>query len=108
MAEVALDTNVIVGLLYSEDTHHVRARALVARLRRDADALVFFDVLVFEAVSVLCRRAREKKTRPPELAAVLAEVRAWLASGYVRPVGDVDASAALDVVEASGGALNFN
>jgi predicted nucleic acid-binding protein len=56
MAEVVLDANVLVGLLDAGDVHHARARALVDRLRADGHSTVLLDVLVGEAVSVLCRR----------------------------------------------------
>ncbi|MBK8995714.1 MAG: hypothetical protein IPM35_08200 [Myxococcales bacterium] len=56
MAEVVLDANVLVGLLDAGDVHHARARALVDRLKADGHSTVLLDVLVGEAVSVLCRR----------------------------------------------------
>lgn len=111
MAEVVLDANVLVGLLYSGDAQHDRARALVDRLEREGHGVVLLDVLVFEAVSVLCRRADERKTTPPDLGRALAVVRAWFDQGLVRPVGrDAErlANEVLDIVIASGGALNAN
>ncbi|MBI4704106.1 MAG: hypothetical protein HY744_23605 [Deltaproteobacteria bacterium] len=59
MAEVVLDANVPVGLLYHGDAQHGRACELVDRLEREGHAGVLLDILVLEAVSVLCRRARE-------------------------------------------------
>jgi hypothetical protein len=77
MAEVVLDANVLVGLLYADDVHHERARDLVERLETDGHFVVLIDVLVYEALSVLCRRARERKTSPPDLVKVLTVVRSW-------------------------------
>ena len=111
MPEVVLDANVLVGLLYGGDAQHDRARALVDRLEREGHSVVLLDVLVFEAVSVLCRRADERKTAPPDLGRALAVVRGWFDQGLVRPVGrDAErlAGELLDTVVASGGALNVN
>jgi predicted nucleic acid-binding protein len=111
MAEVVLDANVLVALLYQTDVHHERARELVERLEREGNTLVMLDFLVYEAVSVLCRRARERKTSPPNLAHVLTAVRGWFRDGQVqaaaqeatRLVDDV-----LDVIDRTAGVLNFN
>jgi predicted nucleic acid-binding protein len=77
MAEVVLDANVIVALLYAADTHHQRAHALVDRLEREQHTVVLVDFLVFEALSVLCRRATERKTSPPDLQAAITLIRGW-------------------------------
>ncbi|HKQ69681.1 MAG TPA: type II toxin-antitoxin system VapC family toxin [Polyangiaceae bacterium] len=111
MADVVIDANVLVALLYQADVHHDRARQLVDRLERDGNTLVMLDFLVYEAVSVLCRRARERKTSPPDLATVLTAVRAWFRDGQVQTAAQeatrfVDN--VLDVVDQTGGVLNFN
>lgn len=111
MADVVLDANILVALLYAGDVHHGRARDLVERLETAGHAIVLIDVLVHEAVSVLCRRAREKKTSPPELTKVLVAVRRWYDDGYVRSVAAETQNLVpdvLDVIEATAGALNFN
>lgn len=111
MAEVVLDANVIVALLYAADAQHQRAHALVDRLEREQHAVVLVDFLVFEALSVLCRRATERKTSPPDLQAATTVMRGWFDSGEVRffareserLAGDV-----LSVIAQSKGALNSN
>jgi predicted nucleic acid-binding protein len=111
MAEVVLDANVLVALLYAGDVHHMRARELVVRLEADGHVVVAIDFLVHEAVSVLCRRARERKTSPPDLNNVLHAVRTWFEDGHVRSVTrDAERLTAdvIDVIEAMGGVLNFN
>jgi predicted nucleic acid-binding protein len=111
MAEVVLDANVLVALLYEGDAHHDRAKALTDRMEAEGHVLVLLDVLVFEAVSVLCRRARERKTSPPDLAEVLAAVRGWFDEGLVRFVADEGSRLVpdvLDVIQDTAGVLNFN
>jgi predicted nucleic acid-binding protein len=111
MAEVVLDANVIVALLYAADAQHQRAHALVDRLEREQHSIVLVDFLVFEALSVLCRRATERKTTPPDLQAAITVIRGWFEGGEVRFLareserlaGDV-----LDVIAESAGALNSN
>ena len=66
---------------------------------------------MFEALSVLCRRATERKASPLDLKAALAHIRGWFDGGEVRFLareserlaGDV-----LNVIAASEGALNAN
>jgi predicted nucleic acid-binding protein len=111
MAEVVLDANVLVGYLDANDVHHARASALIDRLQADGHASVLLDVLVAEAVSVLCRRARERKASPPDLVVVLARIRRWYDAGEIEPALSEVArffTEVLDVIEASAGALNFN
>lgn len=111
MAEIVLDANVLVGYLDANDSQHARARALIERLEADGHESVLLDVLVAEAVSVLCRRARERKASPPDLAGVLSRVRRWHEDGEIEPAlpdvprffGDI-----LGVIESTSGALNFN
>lgn len=111
MADVVLDANVLVGYLDANDSQHSRATELIAKLEADGHESVLLDVLVAEAISVLCRRARERKASPPDLVTVLALARRWHDNGEIEPAlpdvsnvfGDV-----LDVIDASGGALNFN
>ncbi len=111
MGEVVLDANVLVGYLDANDVQHARASALIDRLESDGHESVLLDVLVAEAVSVLCRRARERKSSPPDLTVVLDRVRRWHDAGEIEEVfSEVPRFFAdvLDVIEASAGALNFN
>ena len=111
MAEIAIDANVVVAHLYAADSHHTRSVQLLDRLESDGHVIVLLDFLVQEAVSVLCRRAVERKTDPPDLDAALGVVRGWYDAGEVRFLareeerltGDV-----LDLVRDTAGALNFN
>ncbi len=111
MAEVALDANVIVAILYESDSQHRRARELVDRLEGAGDSLVLLDFIVFEALSVLCRRASERKTTPPDLEKAVAVMRGWFDAGEVRFLSRESerlASNVLDVVTKTAGRLNAN
>ena len=111
MAEVVLDANVIVALLYVNDSQHQRAVELSERLEAEGHHLVLVDILVFEALSVLCRRASQRKTAPPELATAIATMRSWFDGGEVRFLAhefERCAGAVLDIVTASAGLLNAN
>lgn len=111
MAEVVLDANVIVAILYDADSQHRRARELVDRLEAAGDSLVLLDFIVFEALSVLCRRASERKTTPPDLEKAVAVMRGWFDAGEVRFLSRESerlASNVLDVVTKTAGRLNAN
>lgn len=111
MAEVVLDANVIVGWLDKADVHNARATELIDGLKRDGHVALLFDVFVAEAVSVICRRAQERRSKSTDLSMATSVVRRWHEAGQIAPVsGDVGRrfGAIMDVVEASAGALNFN
>ncbi|MDQ3035850.1 MAG: type II toxin-antitoxin system VapC family toxin [Myxococcota bacterium] len=111
MADVALDANVLVAYLDAGDVHHSRARALVERLEHDGHALILLDVCVGEAVSVVCRRARERKVSPPDLPRFLAAVRRWRQQGELTWTGGACErlfDAVTTTIEETSGALNFN
>jgi predicted nucleic acid-binding protein len=84
MAEVTLDANVLVALLDAGDVHHRSALDLIRRLRAGGHEPVVLDVLVGEAVSVLCRRATQRRGDPPEVGSILRVVREWFARGEIR------------------------
>jgi len=110
MAECVLDANVLVAWLDAADSLHARAHDLMAQLEQDGTDPVLLDVLVGEAVSVLCRRFRERR-RTGDLAAMLADFRRridpsaimWVGSEAERLYEDI-----LDSVASTGGKLNFN
>ena len=109
--EVTLDANVIVAHLDEADALSQRAQALARRLREQGADLVLLDVLVSEAVSVLCRRARERRSGQPDLSAVLTIVRGWAAAGSIRWIaGQAErvVGSVLDVIQEPEGRLNFN
>lgn len=111
MTEVALDANVIVALLYAADAHHERAQELIDRLQARGYTPVFVDFLVFEALSVLCRRAAQRKTDPPNLTAALHVIRGWFDTSEVRFLSAEAqrlSGTLLDVVEETCGQLNSN
>ncbi len=111
MAEVVLDANVIVGWLDAADVHSGRATDLIEGLKRDGHEALLLDVLVAEAVSVICRRAQERRSKSTDLLRATGAVRRWHETGQIAAVsGDIDSRfhAIMVVVEASAGALNFN
>jgi predicted nucleic acid-binding protein len=120
MAEVALDANVVVGFLDASDTLHERATALLRRIETQGDDVILMDVCVGEAISVLCRRARERRggtssaglaKAPPDLGGALERVRQWTLDGdivWVTAHTQRFATDVVDVVESTRGRLNWN
>jgi predicted nucleic acid-binding protein len=109
--EVVLDANVIVALLDAADSLAEKAKTLGEQLRTEGAELVLLDVLVGEAVSVLCRRSRERRKEPPDIHRALAPVRHWAEEGSIRWVAaeqERHLGAILDVVEETAGRLSFN
>lgn len=111
MREVVLDANVIVAWLDQSDVLASRARELMARLKAEGAWIVLLDIAVTEALSVLCRRAAQRRTSPPDVAAAISTVRAWAAQGEIRwcaREAERLISEVLAIVESTGGRLNFN
>jgi predicted nucleic acid-binding protein len=111
MADVVIDANVLVALLDEHDSLSAQATSLLARLDTDGHDPLVLDVLLGEAVSVLCRRAAERKANPPDLARAIDQARSWLERGEVAFVGrDQERllGAMLDVVKETGGKVNVN
>jgi predicted nucleic acid-binding protein len=109
--EVVLDANVIVAWLDEADVLAARARELMQRLRNEGAELVLVDVTVTEALSVLCRRAAQRRTSPPDLARAVATVRNWSERGIIRWVAHEHErlfAKVLALVESTTGRLNFN
>lgn len=112
MADVAIDAKVLVGVLDRHDTLHDSSVALLERLEDEQRKILLLDVCVAEAVSVLCRRATQRKTNPPDLSAALEAIRAWMAQGiqisFVQAELEELFLEILSLVESHGGTINFN
>jgi predicted nucleic acid-binding protein len=109
--EVVLDANVIVAQLDRVDVFSDRAQVLGKRLRDEGAEIVLLDVLVGETVSVICRRARERRSLQPDIDGTLATVRSWAEGGFIRWVageGKRRIGSILDVIGETGARLNFN
>jgi predicted nucleic acid-binding protein len=110
MAECVLDANVLVAWIEAADSLHTRAHDLLNQLEQDGSEPVLLDVLVGEAVSVLCRRFRERR-RSGDLTAMLAGFRRWIdpsAIIWVSSEAERLYDGILDLVASTGGKLNFN
>lgn len=109
--EVVLDANVVVAWLDSADALGQRAQRLIARLQSENAEVVLVDIAVTEAVSVLCRRAAQRRTLPPDLASALETLRRWSEQGAIRWLAREQEpllSSVLDIIATSAGRLNFN
>jgi predicted nucleic acid-binding protein len=111
MAKVILDANVVIGHLDDQDSLHERAEALAERIRANGDTLQVIDLTLQEAISVLCRRTTQRKQNPPNLPLILQRVRVWLERGLVgftQSKLEPLFSEVLELIEQSGGTLNYN
>jgi len=85
MAEaIVLDANVIVALLYEQDAKHADAKALIDRMSAASLEPQLVDFLVLEALSVLGRRAAERKTSPPDFSRCVELITTWRRAGLIR------------------------
>lgn len=109
--KVVLDTNLLVGVIDANDTLHFDASALVHGAQRSGRSIVFLDFLVEGALGVLVRRAKQRRTNPPNLELVVETLRHWQRKGLVvSTTKELDGvlESILDVVTESAGVLNPN
>ena len=63
--------------------HHAALPVVVQSLKEAGDTPVMLDFLVAEAVSVICRRTQQRKTNPPDLRAIVTDVKAIFEQGRI-------------------------
>jgi predicted nucleic acid-binding protein len=110
MNDCVLDANVLVAWIDAADSLHQRAATLLEDLERQGTGVTVLDVLLGEAVSVLCRRSRERK-HTVEISETLQALRQYVHRGSVMWVGShIERlyESTLDLVGSTVGQLNFN
>jgi len=110
MIQIGIDTSVLIGLLDPKDIWHQQAMALKqALIAHDADIAVF-DCVLAEAVSTMARRIHEQH-RDDDLDRLLGRIVSDYPADdvlWVLPDVPVLYAGIIELVRASGGALNFN
>ncbi|HXG67347.1 MAG TPA: type II toxin-antitoxin system VapC family toxin [Blastocatellia bacterium] len=110
MMPIGIDTSFLIGLLDSRDVWHsgaIRLQEAIATARLEP---IYFDCTLAEAISTLARRLRERH-RESELSGILdnfmlnfrPETITWILPDVPRLY-----EAAVQLVQSSGGELNFN
>ncbi len=111
MADVVLDANVLVGYFDQNDTLHRQSLEVMKKIKETGDTPIMLDFLVAEAVSVICRRTQQRKSNPPDLRGIVADVKAIFDQGRIDFVTEnIEGrfGRVLDVIHESNGALNFH
>jgi len=108
--KVAVDSSVLVGLINPRDLWRDQALALREALLATGAELLYFDCVAAEALSAAVRRLHEKG-RSAEVESLVDRLNAQVPTGVITwilpDVPDLY-PAALDLIRASSGALNFN
>ncbi len=105
-----IDSNVLIALVDGRDKWHKRALALHSALKTEDIALIYFDCVLNETISVLARRAAEQK-RLPEFSHLLDEllqkvpedIVTWISPETQRLYRSI-----VELVRQTGGTLNFH
>lgn len=108
--QALLDTNMLVALVDTRDTWHARAQAVREALKTTATSLVYCDVVLNEAISVLARRAQEQR-RVDQFAGLVntllhevpSDIIVWLSSETQRLYDQV-----IELIRSTSGDLNFH
>lgn len=110
MIRIGIDTSVLIGLLDPKDVWHAPAKALKQALVAREASIAVADCVLAEAISTMARRVHEQR-RASELDDLLAHLATECpAEDILWLLPDVPALHAdiLDLVRATGGALNFD
>jgi predicted nucleic acid-binding protein len=108
--EVVIDASLLVGLIYTEDVWHSRAKVLWTTLKEAGYTCIYFDCIVGEAISASMRRLHEKK-RLSDIKPLLVRLNTFVPMSsvtWILPGMQQFYPKILDLMESSGGALNFN
>jgi predicted nucleic acid-binding protein len=111
MADVVLDANVLIAHFDQHDSLHERASAVMQGLRVGGHNAQLLDFVMNEVVSVLCRRAAQRSTNPPELAAILSKILVLYDDGEIEFLPsqiEQRFRSIIEIVRESSGRLNFN
>jgi predicted nucleic acid-binding protein len=110
MAEVGIDTSVLIGLLDPKDVWHGPAMALKKALQAHQADVAVFDCVLAEAISTMARRIHEQR-RVADLDHLLTYVLADYPREdilWVLPDVPVLYTDIVQLVRSSNGELNFN
>ena len=110
MIQIGIDTSVLIGLLDPADIWHQRAVALKEALVAHDANIAVFDCVLAEAVSTMARRIHEQR-RADDLDRLLGRILSDHPADdvlWVLPDVPVLYAEIIELVRASGGALNFN
>jgi predicted nucleic acid-binding protein len=110
LIEVAIDSSLLVGLIYPNDNWHSRAVELWTAIKTVGHTGIFFDCVATEAVSAATRRLHEKN-RLSDINRLLDQLNiyvplesiTWILPDVPRLYPEV-----LNLMQSSDGALNFN
>jgi predicted nucleic acid-binding protein len=108
--QVAIDTSVLVGILVPNDLWHERAVTLWQEIETHGHTAVYFDCVAAEMISVATRRYHEKK-RHKELVPLFSRLKNHLPAHsitWILPNIQQHYDEVLNLMEDSGGGLNFN
>lgn len=107
VADIVLDSSVVVATLDASDVFARRANELCRELREQGHSFLYLDFLLAEVVAVLGRRA---EGNIPVLGAGLGQIRQWARDGEISffEQGELIFDDAMGVVLETAGRLSFN
>ena len=110
MNKVILDSNFLVAFVDRLDTFHNRAKEIADKMAKRNIESVIFDCVVNEAISVICRRLREKG-RIRDLERFL-ETISWFAPKeeivWLSTATNIFYDEIIEVIKKTKGELNFH
>jgi len=109
--EIAIDSSLLVGLIYPDDNWHSRALTLWNAIKTSSYLGTFFDCVAAEATSAAIRRLHEKKRPLSEVEKLFSQLNTyvspdsitWILPDVPRLYPEI-----INLMLSSGGALNFN
>jgi predicted nucleic acid-binding protein len=109
--EIAVDSSLLVGLIYPNDNWHSQSVRLWNAIKTSNHLGIFFDCVVAEATSAAIRRLHEKKRPSSEVEKLFNQLNTYVSSDSITWIlPDVPRlyPEIINMMQSSGGALNFN
>jgi len=109
--EIAIDSSLLVGLIYPDDNWHSRSITLWNAIKTSRHLSVFFDCVAAEATSAAIRRLHEKKRPSFEIENLFNQLNTYVSPDSITWIlPDVPRlyPETIKLMQSSGGALNFN
>lgn len=110
MSKVLIDSNVLVSIFDKRDKWHERSLNLIKEISDKGFEIVIVDLILFESISVVTRRFRERGLNGDEIKSVIDKLVEFSFGRitWTNEVLRIWFVEVIEIVKESNGELNFN
>ena len=110
MTKVIIDTSLLVAQLDDKDIRHSKSLLVADSLVRTGVELIYFDCVINETITVVCRRLRQRK-KEAMIGEVLKVFKTTIGKdsiSWIYPAIRKYYDDCLELIKSSGGKVNFH